>query len=163
MRRIHAPSRVVNTAVVARLQAAAAAAAAAAATFHVALGFRWGGFENEQSVTRTRIGEKPIVDVPEDLNRSLVDDNRLIAAKFPLQILDLNQNDAVDADPHLGIFSAGGGNFNDNIAFLTAIVESSPSGKAFLSEHVFLFVNQERFNERRSGFGSFVGFLLVIA
>lgn len=64
---------------------------------------RQSGLEDEQGMPRSGASEEPAVHVPEHLHRHLLHPHRLVAPELPLQIAHVDQDDAVDADPHLRV------------------------------------------------------------
>ena len=127
---------------------------------------RCAGLEDEDRL-RAWSGEEPVVHVPDDLHRRLVDEQRLVAPELPLQALDVQQHEAVHRDPHLGILAGARGGervLDDDLVLLAPPgVEPRARREAAAAEHALPAAHQHGVLQRRPGLGPLVRVLLAVA
>lgn len=124
------------------------------------LGRPW--LEDEEGMAGAGSREKPVMHVPEDLHRQLVNQHCLVPSELPLQVGDMNEHKAIDADPHLGLVWARYRVLHHDVMLLLPLVELGPRRETLLPEHILPLRHHRRVHQGWPRLGPLVRLLLPV-
>jgi hypothetical protein len=124
---------------------------------------RGAGLEDEGRM-RAWPAENPVVHVPDDLHRRLVDEHGLVSPELPLQVLDVDEHGAVHRDPHLRVPGHGERYLDADLVLLSPRgVEPRARPERAAAEHALPAAHQHGVLQRGPGLGPLVRVLLAVA